>query len=545
MTQPPAQRAGEDGESSGARRMFRFLSSGGGRNSVSSAAGIVILGFLGSRVLGLLRSVVIADSFGTDPELDAYWVAFRLPDLVFQVLAGATLSAAFIPTFSRVALQGGEAAAWRLAASVLNIVAVATLVAASLALIFAPLLVPLLAPGLGEASGRQPELHRLAVELTRLMLLSPIFFGISGMATGMLHARERFLAPAVAPMIYNASIIFGAIALAPAWGIHGLAAGVVIGSGGHLLVQLPALRAAGARWGPSFDLRSEGVREVARLMGPRVLGLAAGQVNLVVVIFFASFVSDGAVSAINYAFLMMMLPVGVAGMAISTALFPTLAQQAAAQQLTALRRSLSDGLRVILFLAIPASVGLLLLAEPAVRLLFQRGAFDAASTELVVDALMLFSVGIFAHAGIEMLSRGFYALSDTRTPVRFAIFSMVANVALCAAFVAPFGLRGLAAAASLAAIAEFVLLLRASHARHGGLTLRRSVSQTVIATLVMAEAIVLLMMLLRAAGADPRTVQGALVLSTAGGLGGLATYSLTALLVGSEDFTLLRRLRGT
>lgn len=546
MTQPPAQPAPGGGEPGGARRLFRFLSSGGGRNSVTGAAGIVIVGFLGSRVLGLLRSVVIADTFGTDPELDAYWVAFRLPDLVFQVLAGATLSAAFIPTFSRVALQGGEAAAWRLASSVLNLVAVATLVAASLAFVLAPLIVPLLAPGLGEESGRQVELHNLAVELTRMMLLSPIFFGLSGMATGMLHARERFLAPAVAPIIYNASIIFGVVALEPFFGIRGLAYGVVIGAGGHLLVQLPALRAAGARWGPSFDLRSEAVREVARLMGPRVLGLAAGQVNLVVVIFFASFVADGAVSAINYAFLMMMLPVGVAGMAISTALFPTLAQQAAAQQLNALRRSLSDGLRVILFLAIPASVGLLLLARPAVRLLFERGAFDAASTDLVVDALTLFAVGVFAHAGIEILSRGFYALSDTRTPVQFAILAMVANVALCAALVAPFGVRGLAAAASLAAIAEFVLLLRALQTRLGGLNgpaLRRSVARTVLATLVMAEAIVLLLILLRAAGADPRTVEGALVLSAAGGLGGLGAFALGALLAGGDELTLLRRLR--
>jgi putative peptidoglycan lipid II flippase len=534
----------------GSNRLFRFLSGGGfrggGEGTVAAAAGIVILGFLGSRVLGLLRSVAIADTFGTDPELDAYWVAFRLPDLVFQVLAGATLSAAFIPTFNGVVLRGGEAAAWRLASSVLNLVAVTTLVVAALAFILAPLIVPLLAPGLGEGSGRQDELHGLAVELTRLMLLSPILFGISGMATGMLHARQRFWAPALAPMIYNASIIFGAVALAPSFGVQGLAAGVLIGAAGHLLVQLPALRSAGMRWRPALDIRSEGVREVGRLMGPRVLGLAAGQINLVVMIFFASFVSDGAVSAVNYAFLMMMLPVGVAGMAISTAVFPTLAQQAAAQQVNALRRSIGDSLRLILFLSVPASAGLLLLAQPAVRLLFERGAFDAASTDLVVDALMLFAVGVFAHAGIEILSRGFYALSDTRTPVQFAVLATVANVALCAAFVSPFGIRGLAAAGSLAAIAEFTLLLRALHTRLDGLdgSLWRSSIQTVLATVVMAQAVALLLLLLRAAGADPHTATGALVLTTFGGLGGLAAYALAALVLRSEEYlAILGRLR--
>ena len=543
----PADGSAGDGSGGGSGRLFSFLSGGGAQTSVASAAGIVIVGFLGSRLLGLLRSVAIADAFGTDPELDAYWVAFRLPDLVFQVLAGATLSAAFIPTFSRVALRGGEAAAWRLASSVLNIIAVATLVAAAAAFVLAPLIVPLLAPGLGEDSGRQDELHALAVELTRMMLLSPIFFGISGMLTGMLHARQRFLAPALAPMIYNASIIVGAIALEPAFGVHGLAIGVIAGAAGHLAVQLPALRGTGMRWRPTLDLRSDGVAEVARLMGPRVLGLAAGQINLLVLIFFASFVVDGAVSAISYAFLMMMMPVGVVGMAISTAVFPTLAQQAAEQQMEALRRSVSSSLRMILFLAVPASAGLLLLAQPAVRLLFQHGAFDATSTELVVDALMLFSVAVFAHAGIEILSRGFYALSDTRTPVQFAVLAMLANVALCAALVAPFGIRGLAAAASMAAIAEFLLLLRTLQVRLGGLdgrALRRSVTHTVVATIVMAEAVVLLLVLLGAAGVDDASVSGALLLSVAGGGGGLAAFALASMLLHSEEYRgLMRRLR--
>ena len=507
--------------------------------SVAGAAGIVAAGFIASRLLGLLRSVVIADAFGTEPELGAYWVAFRVPDLIFQLLAGATLSAAFIPTFSRVVMRHGEDEGWRLASSVLNLISFATFLAAGLAFLLAPLIVPLLAPGLGEESGRQDELRDLAVELTRLMLLSPLLFGISGMISGILNARQHFLAPAVAPLLYNLGIIFGAVVLAERWGVHGLAWGVVIGSLGHLLVQLPALRAVGMRWQPAVDVASEGVREVLRLMGPRVLGLAAAQVNLVVVIFFASFISDESISAINFAFLIMLLPVGVIGMAIATAAFPRLAQHGAALELSRLRDALDAALRMILFLAIPASVGLVLLAEPSVRLLLQRGAFDEASTNLVVDALVVYAVAVWAHAATEIVSRGFYALSDTRTPVSYALLAMALNVALCAALVAPFGIRGLAAAASVAAIVELALLLRALHRRLEGFDTRAlggSVARTLGATLVMAQVLVLLLILLRAAGADPDELLGSLVLTALGGLGGLLAFIAAAALLRSAEY---------
>lgn len=545
MSAPRRRPAGRGDPPPRAGTLGRFLSRAPGpRGGVAGAATLVAAGFLLSRLLGVLRQVVIADAFGTDPELSAYWVAFRLPDLVFQVLAGATLSAAFIPTFHRVHRREGEAAGWRLASAVLNVVAVATVALAGLAFLFAPVLVPLLAPGLGEESGRQEELRGLAVELTRLMLLSPILFGVSGMLTGILNARQHFAAPALAPLIYNASIIFGAVVLAGPWGVHGLAAGVVIGAGGHLVVQVPALRRAGMRWQPVLDLGSGGVREVARLMGPRVLGLAAVQVNFLVVVFFASFVSDEAISAVNYAFLMAMLPVGVFGMAIATALFPTLAEQAAASRLDDLRSGVERALRLVVFLALPASVGLMLLARPAVRLLLQRGAFDAAATDLVVTPLVLFGAGIAAHAAIEILSRGFYALADTRTPVRFAITGMGVNVVLCAALVAPFGIGGLAAAGSLAAAAECWWLGRALYGRlegFDGAALRRSLARTALATVVMAEVVFLVTALARAAGADPDGLAGAAAIAVLGAGAGVAAYATVAARTGSEEYRWLRR----
>ncbi len=532
--------------SASAGRLGRFLQRGAVEQSVAAAAGIVAAGFLASRLLGLLRSVAIADAFGTDPELAAYWVAFRIPDLVFQLLAGATLSAAFIPVFSRVRMHESAEAGWRLASAVLNLVSVATFAVAALAFALAPWIVPLLAPGLGEGSGREAELESLAVELTRIMLLSPIFFGVSGMVTGVLNARQHFVAPALAPLFYNASIIAGALWLAEPMGVRGIAVGMVAGSVLHMLVQLPALAVVGMRWRPAIDVASASVREVLRLAGPRVIGLAASQLNLVIVLFFASFVSDEAISAVSYGFLVMLLPVAIVGMAISTAAFPLLAQQAAARRMGALAASLTQALATILFLAIPASAGMLLLSEPLVRALLQRGAFDAASSDLVASVVAVYAVAVFAHAGIEILSRGFYALSDTRTPVQVTVLATALNVALCAALVAPFGVEGLAAAASIAAILEFALLTRLLSQRLGGFSraarrgagaasLSGSLWRTVVATAVMAEVVVVMRLLLGAAGADAGTPAGAAVVLALAGAAGLLSYFAAALLLRSEE----------
>lgn len=530
-----------------ARFLQRSERAPSGLSALAAAAGMVAGGFVISRLLGLLRSVVIADAFGTDPELSAYWVAFRLPDLVFQLLAGATLSAAFIPTFSRVVLRHGEDAGWRLASSVLNLVSLATFVLAAVAFILAPVIVPALAPGLGEASGREEELRELAIHLTRLMLISPLFFGISGMLTGILNARQHFFAPALAPVVYNLGIIFAAVFLTDPLGIDGLAWGVVAGSAAHLAVQLPAIYAVRMRWRPTLDVWSESVRDVLRLMGPRVLGLGATQVNFLVIVFFASFVSDEAISAMNYAFLMMMLPVGVIGMAISTAVFPTMAAQAAAQDMTQLRASVSTSLRVILFLSVPASVVLMLLAQPAIRVLLERGAFGPDSTRLVVDALTIYAIGIAAQAGIEILSRGFYAMSDTRTPVTIAVIAMAVNVAFAAILVRPFGLGGLAAAASLSALLEFALLIRLLDIRVGGLErrpLRRSVGSTVIASIVMAQVVIIVRLALNAIGMEDASFFGALGhLAICGALGALAFIAISAALHREDYLLVMRGLR--
>jgi len=513
------------------------------RPSLAMAASVVALGFLGSRLLGLLRTVVIAHEYGTSPQLDAYFVAFRIPDLIFQLLAGATLGSAFIPTFARIVSDRSEQEGWRLASTVLNLLFVATLFFALAGLLLAPLLVPLTAPGLGDETGQHAELTSLSVDLTRIMMLSPVLFAVSGMFMGILNARHHFLAPAIAPMFYNAAIIVGALVSDD---VKVLAAAVVVGALLHLVVQVPALRLVGMVWEPLWDWRDGYVREVLRLMGPRVIGLAAFHLNFVIATFFASTLDTGAISAVNYAWLVVMTPLGLFGMAISTAAFPRMAEQAARGG-DELRDTVATSLRLILYLTIPASVGIFVMAQPITAFLLRSGAFDSSSASLVVGALALYAVALFAHSGIEILSRGFYALSDTRTPVAFAVVSMVVNLVLCLALVWPFGIKGLAAALSVATIVEFALLLRALSRRLEGLDaghMAFSLSRTIAGSILMAEVILLWLALLHFLGlldlADK--VDAGLAVIGGVGIGAVVFFVATRLLRSEEANTLARRL---
>ncbi len=503
--------------------------------SVATAVSIVALGFLGSRLLGLLRTVVIAHQFGTSPDLDAYFVAFRIPDLIFQLLAGATLGSAFIPTFARIAAGRGEHEAWALASSVLNLLLAATLVCAVIGLLIAPVLVPATAPGLGDGTGRESEMGLLAVDLTRIMMLSPILFAASGMFMGILNARHHFLAPALAPMFYNAAIIVGAMM---SDSVKVLAFAVVIGAVLHMAVQLPALRLVGMRWQPLWDWRDAAVRQVGRLMAPRVVGLAAYHMNFIIATFFASMAGTGAISALNYAWLVIMTPLGLFGMAISTALFPRMAEQAADSE-EELQHTIARALRVILFLTIPASAGLMVLAAPVTAFLLRSGAFDASSNHLVVGALVFYSIGLFAHSGVEILSRGFYALSDTRTPVQYAVLSMAVNLAVSIALVGPFEVNGLAIALSVAAIVEFVLLARALGARLAGIDTRaivHSVARTGVATILMAEVVALWLAALALGGLYDLANKGEAAVAAVGGVAvGAAAFWLAARLLRIEE----------
>ena len=499
--------------------MQEASSRGGG---LAIAAAIVAFGFVGSRLLGVVRTIVIAETFGSAPELDAYNVAFRIPDLIFQVLAGATLGSAFIPVFARVWRRDGEAAAWRLASRVLNIIFAATAVLCLAAFIAAPVLVPLLAPGLGDDLGRGDELTAKAVELTRIMLLSTLLFAVSGMVTGILNGRQQFLLPALAPMLYNLGIIFGAVALAGRWGVEGLAVGVVAGAALHLAVQIPGLAREGMRYESGFGRAEPAVREVGALMGPRVIGLAAAQVNFLVTGFFASKVGASAISNLNYAWLLAGLPLALFGMALSTAVFPSLAAQAAEHELDALRVTVSRVLRVIMFLTIPAAAGLALLREPATIVLLERGEFTRADALVTASALGWYCLGIVPQAAIEIHSRAFYALGDTRTPVFFAVAAVVVNLILSAALWGRFDHQGLAFSVSVASWLEWGGLYRVYARRTGAGT---ADDLAAVARMAVAAAVMVAVLAVGFAAFETGTWTENAVVAVAGGIAGLAVYA--------------------
>jgi putative peptidoglycan lipid II flippase len=323
----------------------------------------------------------------------------------------------------------------------------------------------------------------------RWMLISTVIFGASGLLMGALNALQHFLLPAFAPVLYNLAIILGAWLLGARWGVYGLVVGAVAGAAAHLLVQLPALWRRHVHYTPELSLRDPGVVEVMRLMGPRILGLLFVQLHFLVNTILASGLEAGSLSALNYAWLLMLLPLGIFAQAIATVVFPTFAAQVATDQQEAMRASFGLILRLVIFLTLPAAVGLWVLDRPLVRLLFEHGEFTPHSTELVVFVLHFYAVGLISHAVVEIGVRVFYALHDTWTPVLVGVGAMALNVLLSLLWVGVLRHGGLALANSVATSLEMVLLLLLLHRRMGGLelgALGRSLARNAIAASLMA-----------------------------------------------------------
>ena len=502
-----------------------------GGQQIAKAATLVMAFFLVSRVLGLVRQMVIGALFGTSGDLDAYLAASRISETVFLVIAGGALGSAFIPTFADHLAKEDHAGAWRLASAVVNLTLIVLTAVAGLTMVLSPLLVrTVIAPGF------TPSQQALTVSLLRLMLISPVVFGASGIVMGALNAHQHFLLPALAPSVYNLSIIGGALLLGPRTGVMGLAVGVAVGAVLHLLVQVPGLLRYGARYVPTLGLDDPSVREVGRLMAPRVLGTAIIQLNFVVNNSLASGMGEGAVSAINYAWMLMTLPQGVFAQAVGTAAFPTFAAQAARGERAEMRSTLAATLRAVFSLCLPATVGLLVLGRPLVGLLFERGAFEAASTEAVAWALAFYALGLVGHAGLEIIARAFYALHDTLTPMWVGGLAMGLNVALSLALPGMFRLAGwpphagLALANSVAILLELVVLVVLIRRRMDGLEGRRTLTaftKSGLASLAMG------VVLLGWQAVLPNA--GSLVLGGGGFVLGAAVYLGVALLLRMEE----------
>lgn len=432
------------------------------RGGIVGAAAIMVAAFVLSRLTGLLRTVAISYRFGTGPELDAYVAAIRVPDLLFQVVVGGAVSSAFIPVLTAYLARKDNAGAWRTVSGLFTLALLGLTPLCFLLMLFAPQVMALVAPGF------DPAKRALSAELARILLLSPIFFALGTFATSILNAHQRFMLAALAPTVYNLGIILGALVLARPLGIHGLALGAALGAAGYLLVQLPGLIRCGLVFRPTLGLADAGVRRVGQLMLPRVFGLAVTQLNYLVIVILASPI-PGALTALDYAWTLMMLPLGIFAMAISTAVFPTLADQSARDELAAMVGTLVGALRVIFYLTIPATVGLVVMAEPIVRFVLERGEFSAASTALTVYALRFYAIGLLGQAAIEIVTRAFYALEDTRTPVLVAAGAMILNLTLALLLRPGLGYGGLALALSISALVEAALLLGLARRRFGSL----------------------------------------------------------------------------
>lgn len=428
------------------------------QSTVAGGAIIISVATIVSKIVGLIRDRLLFSTFGASDATDVYFAAFKLPDLIFNILVLGALSAAFIPVFIEYREREGEQGTqWRIASSIMNIVVTLMIVLGVLAFILAPLLVQVIAPGFSDA--KQAD----TIVLTRIMLLAIVFFGISNVLSGILNASRRFVAYSLAPIMYNVGIIIGIVFLYPAFGLAGLAWGVVCGALLHMAIQIPSVRRSGFRHTWSINLYHPGVRQIGKLFLPRTLGLAVTQINFLIETIIASTLSAGSLSIYTAANNLQAFPISVFGVSLAIAVFPLISQAVATKNNEQFVVQFSVTVRRILFLIIPTSVLILLLRAQIVRVVLGAGAFDWEATILTAQALGFFSLSLFAQSLLPVLSRSFYALQDTKTPVKISIGSVILNAILSLTFVHFMGVIGLALSFSIANVATmlaYVLVLR-------------------------------------------------------------------------------------
>jgi putative peptidoglycan lipid II flippase len=418
-------------------------------------AGLIVSGaFLISRILGWVRLVVIGNIFPAGPELDAFLAAFRLPDLMFQLVAAGALSSAVLPIVAALLARNETARAWRVVSTVANLMLAGLLVLGLFIFIAAPAVIEVvIAPGFA------PDQVNRTVDLTRIMILSPIFLSLGSLVTSVLNARGRFAASAIAPIVYNLAIIGAALVLTPAFGVTGLAIGVVSGSVVHLAVQIGPLVGLGFRYDRRIELADPEARTALRLMAPRALGLGAGQITFVVLNSIASTLGSGAITAFYVAFTLLQIPIGVIGVPLGVVVLPSLSREVAVGRMDEFAALMSRAIRLVLFVMLPITGISIVLRHELVRVLFGYSRFDDAALDLTAATLVTFLIGLTAHALIAILARAFYARQDTWTPVAAAILAVVINSSLAAVLAAPLGLPGLGLAIAIAAWIETVVLL--------------------------------------------------------------------------------------
>ena len=453
--------------------------------SIAKSAGVIGLATSLSRVLGLVREVVIANFFGTGLAAQAFVVAFRIPNLLRDLIGEGATNAAFVPVFTEELARKGKSEFLKLAQVILNILFIALLILTILGIFASPLIVKLIAPGFYVDKVK----FQLAVKLTQILFPFLMLVGFWAYAMAVLNTFNHFAAPAFGSSVLNLAIILCAMWFGE--NIFGLTSGVLIGGVLQLLLQFPPLYLKGWRFRITKEFSHPKVKRIGVLLIPRALGTCVYQVNVFVSTILASFSSiagEGAVAALNYANRLWQLPLAIFGHALAQAALPTMSRQVALNDMDELKNTLLFSLRALFFILIPSSVGLMVLSAPITKIVFQRGAFNAYSTQITSDALFFYAIGLVAVGGIKVLANGFYSLQDTKTPVKVAVFSLIINVALSILLMRPLKSGGIALANSMAAIFNCVFLYVYLRKRIGPIGVSRildSIFKILFAGLVM------------------------------------------------------------
>lgn len=506
--------------------------------TIARNAGVVMFLILISRLLGFIRERAIAEVFGLTWETDAFRAAFNIPDLMYFLLVGGAISSAFIPVFSELLTRGQEKDAWSMASTFISLISAALLTLTVLGVAASPWLAPLVAPGFDDA-----QLAFLVV-LMRVMFPAVLFTALAGVGMGVHNSYQSFVVPLLGPIMYNVAITLGAYVLGPGMGIMGMAVGTVAGAVINFLMQVPFVAARSRRFPWHVDLRHPGLRKVLKLMGPTIVGLSIVQLNTIILTAMASTLDAGSITALNLANRLVQLPLGVFGMGMSMVIFPVMSRLAALGDMQQLRATLSSGLRAILFITVPSAAGLIALREPIVRLLFEVGEFGPDDTAMTAYALVFFSLGVFAVSCVQMLTRAFYSLQDTVTPVKIGALTVATNTLTAAALLRWTSLAhgGLALAHSAASIVQMAtqmwLLKRKTGGRLDGGKVLATLARSSLAAVVMMPA---------AAGAarfvgshvDSATLAGRLAETGAGLAAGVAVYALAAAALRMEELRMV------
>ena len=454
------------------------------RSEITRAAGLIGLATFSSRILGFVRDIVLAGLFGAGMVSDAFFLAYRIPSMLRELFAEGSMSSAFIPVFTETLTQKNREEARTLASATFTTLLIIVSLVTLIAIWMAPWIVRAIAPGFTDELGK----FNLTVMLSRFMFPYLIFISLAALAMGILNSLRAFAAPAFSPVLFNVLIIAAALYLSPHFTepIFGVAIGVCLGGLAQFLIQVPSLKRQGML--PSFRLDPfhPGVKRIGWLILPSMIGLSVTQVNLLVNTLLASFLEEGSLTYLFYGMRLVLFPLGIFGIALGTAILPTLSQQAAAGQIDDLKKTLTFGLRMVFFIIIPSMVGLMVLRVPIIHLFFEHGEFTSAATWGTATAVAFYAIGLPAFAGTRIVVAAFYSLKDTKTPVKVAIFAMVLNIILNLALMGPLGHGGLALATSLSALLNMTILIWIIHRRLNGIEWKgilQSVTKVVLATL--------------------------------------------------------------